>query len=51
MFKEMLIQQLKAIGKYEIEELDKNIIRVYDTEDEVSTEYEFDNDGNLKDIY
>ena len=51
MFKEMLIQQLKAIGKYEIEELNKNTIRVYDTEDEVSTEYEFDNGGNLKDIY
>ena len=47
----MLIQQLKVIGKYEIKEFGKNIIIVYDTEDEISTEYEFDNDGNLKDIY
>lgn len=51
MFKEMLINQLKAIGKYEIEELNNNTIKVYDTEDEMSTVYIFDNDGNLKDIY
>lgn len=51
MFKEMLIQQLKAIGKYEIEELNKNTVKVYDTEDEMSTIYIFNNNGDLKDIY
>ena len=50
-FKEMLIEQLTNIGKYEIEELKPNVIAVWDNEDCTNTIYEFDTKGNLKDIY
>lgn len=50
-FKEMLIEQLKNIGKYEIDEFSPNVITVWDIEDHTATTYEFDKKGNLKDIY
>ena len=50
-FKEMLIEQLENIGKYEIDEFSPNVITVWDNEDCTVTRYEFDTKGNLKDIY
>ena len=50
-FKEMLIEQLENIGKYEIDEFSPNVLTVWDNEDCTVTRYEFDAKGNLKDIY
>ena len=50
-FKEMLIEQLENIGKYEIDEFSPNVLTVWDNEDCTVTKYEFDKKGNLKDIY
>ena len=50
-FKEMLIEQLNEIGKYEIDVFRPNILSVWDKEDHTLLHYEFDAKGNLKDIY
>lgn len=53
-FEQKFIDQLIAIGKYEIEIYDKvdgEVVWVWDKEDETSTTYKFDNNGNLVDIY
>ena len=50
-FKEMLIEQLTNIGKYEIDEFRPNELTVWDREDCVCTHYAFDTKGNLEDIY
>ena len=53
-FEALLIQQFTAIGKYEIEiEKKQNgeVVYVWDTEDHTSQYFEFDNEGNLVDMY
>ena len=50
-FKQMLIEQLRAIGKYDIEEDGETSIYVWDNEDLHGTHYNFDTDGNLTDIF
>ena len=50
-FKEMFIEQLENIGKYQIDEFSPNTLTVWDNEDCTVTHYYFDKKGNLKDIY
>ena len=50
-FKQLLIQQLKAIGKYDIEEDSETSLYVWDNEDLHGTHYNFDTEGNLTDIF
>ena len=50
-FKEMFIEQLENVGKYQIDELSPNTLTVWDNEDCTVTHFYFDVKGNLKDIY
>ena len=53
-FEALLIYQFTAIGKYDIE-LEKRqhseVLYVWDTESQAGQYFEFDNDGNLIDMY
>ena len=53
-FQELFIQQFLSVGKFEVE-IEKNktkkIVSVWDTEDETLQHFEFDNEGNLVDMY
>ena len=53
-FKDSMIEQFQAMGKYEIEIHEQNdgeLVYVWDTEDKTSQYFEFDNEGNLVDMY
>ena len=53
-FEVLLIYQFTAIGKYEIEVEKKDngeLVYIWDTEDKTGQYFEFDNEGNLVDMY
>ena len=51
MFKDLMLAQLEKAGKYEIEEVTDIKITVWDTDDKKEFDFEFDENGNLIDIY
>ena len=53
-FEALFIHQFLSVGKYEVEiEKKQNgeLVSVWDTEDKTFQHFEFDNEGNLVDMY
>ena len=51
MFKDLMLAQFEKVEKYQIEEVTDTKIIVWDKDDLHEYFFEFDNEGNLKDIY